>query len=412
MGQAVPDRRSVALGVWLRVGSRDEEPGFEGMVHFIEHMVFKGTRTRSAPEIAASLERGGGSLEAFTTKDTTCFYARVLEDQIDLAVDVIGDLVSNPLFASADLDVERKVVVEELRNVEDSPEEHIGDLAQFHLWPGDIMGASILGTRDSLDRFDAERVAEFHRREYRASRVVVSAAGAVDGDRLEELCRQHLDLSAEPPVDRRRTPDPSLSTLAVHSCDLSQLHLILMTAAPPINDPRRKAVQLLAEIYGGGMSSRLFQSIRERDGLAYAVQAYTEHFEDVGMFGTSLAVSPERGKEALARTVEEMQRLSRDGLRDGELEGAKAQVRGSLIMGMESLTGRMNRLAHIEFRRGAYKPIEQTIAEFEAVTESDVVAAAREVLGPERQSLVAMGPVRAEEMQFKTFSRVLAVEGD
>jgi len=410
VGERVPGRRSAAVGIWLRVGSRDEEPGHEGLAHFIEHMVFKGTQSRTGQDIAASLERVGGSLEAYTTKDTTCFYARVLEDDLDLAVEILGDLVSHPRFAPADVEVERGVVLEELRNVEDTPEDLIGDLAQRHLWPDDVMGASILGSRDSLAALDADRVAGFHRREYRRPRLVVSATGAVEADRLARLLDRHLDLPAGEPDPRRTTPRAALSTLALYPTDLSQLYLVLATEAPSETDPRRQASQLLADILGGGMSSRLFQTIREESGLAYSVQAYTEHFDDVGMFGVSLAVSPRRGAEAVSRTLEEMTRIVREGLRPEELEGAKAQVRGSLVMGLESLSNRMSHLARNELRIGGQETLEETLAGYQAVTETEVLEAAERLLDPERQSLVAVGPASRNTLAYRTFETVLEVE--
>jgi predicted Zn-dependent peptidase len=396
--------------VWLGVGSRDEEPGREGFAHFIEHMVFKGTRRRNGKEIASSLERAGGSLEAFTTKEHTCFYARVLEEDLELAVDVLADLVSRPLFGPEDVAMERNVVLEELRTVEDTPEDLIGDLSHYHLWPGDIMGASILGTRDSLERLDTDGIRDFHAREYRTPRLVVSAAGAVDADRLASLLARHLELPDGAGSDRRRPPQAAQSTMAVYPYELSQVHLHLAAAAPSERDPRRRAVQLLTDIFGGGMSSRLFQSIREEEGLAYSVQAYTEHFEDAGIVSTTLAVSPAKTEQALDRTLEEMQRFRREGLRRGELDGAKAQVRGSLIMGMESLTHRMSHWARGEFRTGDPEPVERTLAEYDAVTEDEVLAAADESLDPGRQNLVALGPLRPDQPERTDFKRVAGLE--
>ncbi len=407
VGESVPGRRSLALGVWLRVGSRDEDRGREGAAHFIEHLVFKGTRRRSAGEIAASLERVGGGLEAFTTKETTCFYARVLAEDVELAADVVADLIAAPRFDPRDVELERNVVLEELRSVEDNPEDLIGDLAFTHLWPGHILGASILGTPDSLASLDAATVSAFHAREYRAPRVVVSAAGAVDPDRLEALVRRHVTLPNGAPEPRRAPPEAAPSTLALHDADHSQLNLILMTPSCSDRDPHRRAVHLLTELFGGGMSSRLFQTIREEAGLAYSVYAYSEHFEDTGLFGISLGVSPQRGKEALARTLEEMETLRRDGLRPGELEAAKAQVRGSVIMAQESLTHRMSRLARAEIRTGGEEPVERVLAEYEAVTAEEVEAAARELLDPDAQSLVALGPVSRSGLEFKRFGRVV-----
>lgn len=408
VGEKVPGRRSLALGVWLDVGSRDEHPGTEGAAHFIEHMVFKATENRSGPEIASSLEGVGGSLEAFTTKENTCFYARVLEDHLELAVDVLADLVCRPRFHAEDVEVEKRVILEEIRSVEDTPEELIGDLAQFHLWPGHIMGASILGTRESLAGIGAPEIEAFYKGQYRAPRVVISAAGSVDPDRLETLVRKQFVLPPENgTAGGRKPPMASLSTLALYPDDLSQTYLQLTAPAPSENDPARRPVQLMTEILGGGMSSRLFQTVRETDGLAYSVQSYTEHFEDAGVFSTALAVSPRRAREALERTVMEMRKLGSGGLQPGELDRAKAQVRGSLIMGLESLTNRMSHLARNEFRFRGYQPVEQVIAEFDAVTEDQVVRAAVGTLAPEGMSLVAAGPVSRKDLDALPFRTVV-----
>jgi predicted Zn-dependent peptidase len=409
VGERVPGRRSAAVGIWFRVGARDEEPGREGVAHFIEHLAFKGTERRSGPEIAASLERGGGSLEAFTTKETTCFYARVLEEEIALAVDVLSDLVSRPRFDGEDLERERQVVLEELRNVEDNPEDLIGELATRHLWPQDIMGASILGTPESLGALTAGEVAAFHRGHYGAKRTVVSAVGAVDPDRLQDLFSRHLELpQGETP--RRRPPRARETYLALHDSELSQLHLSLTTAAPPEGDPRRRPVQLLTEILGGGMSSRLFQAIREDAGLAYSVGSGTEHFEDTGYLTTWLSVSPDRGREALERTFTEMETLRREGITEDELRGAKAQVRGSLVMGLESLTSRMSYHARSAFRTGGPEAPEEELAAFLAVEREEVMGAAEPGLDPDRQNVVALGPVANGSLNVRNFKRVARFE--
>lgn len=409
VGQRVPGRRSVALGVWIQVGSRDEERGAEGTAHFIEHLVFKGTAGRGAREIAETLERVGGSLDAFTTKDVTCFYARVLEEHLDLAADVLGDLVSRPRFDPHDVELERGVVLEELRTALDVPEDLIGELAQRYLWPEDTLGASILGTKESLAGLTPASVTGFHRREYRAPHTVVCAAGAVDPDRVESLVRRHLTLPAGLDPDGRQPPRASRGTMALHAADLSQLHLALITEAPGEEDPTRRAAQLLADILGGGMSSRLFQTVREEDGLAYSIQAYTEHFEDTGLLGISLAAAPDRAEAALTRTVEELERLRTEGLEPGELEGAKAQVRGSFVMGLESLTSRMSHLARGEFRHGGHQSVEDVLREFEEVTEEDIRAAAARLLDPAVFNLIALGPAHRDRLAFRTFERVLEV---
>lgn len=322
VGERVPGRRSLAVGIRLAAGSRDERPGEEGAAHFVEHLVFKGTRRRSAPEIASCLERVGGSLDAFTTKETTCFYSRVLEGDVELAVDVLADLVSRPCFAPADVERERKVVLEELRSLDDNPEDLIGDLAMTYLWPGHIMGVSILGTEASLAGLDSKRIGAFHRRLYRGGRIVVSAVGAVDPDRLAASFARAMDLPVGGDSLTRRPPKPAGPEIVLHRRDASQLHLNLVVPAPAEPDPRRYAVQLLAEMMGGGMSSRLFQAIREQAGLAYSVYSYSEHFSDCGIYGSGLAVSPARVAEALEKAYAEMRRFIREGPRPGELDAA------------------------------------------------------------------------------------------
>jgi predicted Zn-dependent peptidase len=410
VGQHVPGRRSVALGVWLKVGSRDEEPALAGMAHFIEHMVFKGTLSRTARDIAESVERVGGSLDAFTTKDMTCYYARVLEEHVELAAEVLGDLVCRPRFDPHDIELERQVVLEELRTAEDAPEELIGELAQAHLWLDDPLGTNILGTPESLARVTVHSASAFHARHYRSSGVVVSAAGAIDPDRLEDVFLRHLHLPPEKSAPPRSVPRASRGTLIVHPADLSQLHLALITEAPGEEDPSRRAAQLLADILGGGMSSRLFQAVRELEGLAYAVQAYTEHYEDVGLFAITLAVTPERALEALARTRNEVELLRHEGLRPGELEGAQAQVRGSFIMGLESLTNRMSHLARGEYRKAGRESVDKVLREFDAVTEDDVREAAQTILDPAALNLVALGPATREQLAVSDFARVVEVK--
>jgi len=391
VGERVSGRSSIAFGFQFSSGSRDESPGLEGAAHFLEHMVFKGTARRGAREIAASLERVGGSLDAFTGKETTCFYARCLAEDLELAADVLTDLVSGPRLDADDVERERSVVVEEQRGVLDAPEDLVGDLAMESLWPGHPMGNPILGTEASLARVNAVALGGFHRVAYAARRLVVSVTGSVDPDRVEAVLTPRLTLPGGGNRDRK-PPAERDSELLLLRRDAAQTHLVLHTGAPAYGDPARLAVQLLAEILGGGMSSRLFQSIREDLGLAYSVAAFSDHFEDCGQFGIALAVNPERAAEALARTHTEIERLLRDGLEPGELAAGVAQIRGSLIMGEESLTNRMFRLAMAEARGRGMETVADRVAAYEAVTEADVLEAARRLFAPGRGSLTAVGP--------------------
>jgi predicted Zn-dependent peptidase len=400
VGERVPARRSVALGIWIGAGSRDEDAGREGAAHFVEHLVFKGTRRRSAREIATAIERVGGSLEAFTTKENTCFYARVLREHAGLAWDVLSDLITAPQFAEEEIERERQVVLEELRSLEDAPEDLVGDLAMARLWPGHIMGASILGTEASLSRLDAETVRGFHRRAFRLPRIVVSLVGAVEPEDLLEAVERDLaplagSDSGAGELPPRTAPPTGPPGLTVYPRETTQTHVSLFVDAPARDHPDRRPAELLAEILGGGMSSRLFQSIREDLGLAYSVYGYSEHFADCGTFGTSFSVTAENAAAAVDRACLEYARFLEDGPARGELDAAKAQARGEMIMGSESLTERMLRLADIEERVREYESMETRLARYDAVTEEDLMRVAAELLDPGRQRLIALGSVEA-----------------
>ncbi|NNF05204.1 MAG: insulinase family protein, partial [Candidatus Eisenbacteria bacterium] len=345
-------------------------------------------------------------LDAYTTKESTCFYARVLEEHTELALDVLTDLLTQPLFREEDVTKERSVILEEIKSLEDNPEELVGDLAMTHLWPKQIMGDSILGTEDSLGNLDAAAVRDFHQTRYGRPRVVVGATGAVDDKIMRDWLHANFGLDHEVPPQLRELPHSRSGTMACYTRDISQLHLNLFTDAPALDDPRRPAVQLLAEVLGGGMSSRLFQRIRERSGLAYSVYSYSEHFSDSGMFGVGMAVSPEKGQEALEMVYAELEELQKNGLRNGELDAVKAQARGSLIMGEESLTNRMLRMAHSEYRLKEFESLSDKVDRYLQVTEDDVMEVAKALLPQEKLGLVALGPVTSNDLQFDHWTTV------
>jgi predicted Zn-dependent peptidase len=322
---------------------------------------------------------------------------------------VLLDLVARPILDPQDVERERSVVIEEQRGVQDAPEDLIGDLAMESLWPDHPMGNSILGTETSLSRVSAGGLSEFHRGHYTADRLVIGASGAVDPDRLQAAIGSRFSLP-EGPKGARSAPAPRMSRLLVHAREAAQTHLVLFTDAPAYDAPDRSAAQLLAEVLGGGMSSRLFQSIREEAGIAYSVYAYSDHFEDCGLFGVGLAVNPDRAREALERTATEIDRLLRDGLDPGELDAAKAQIRGGLIMGDESLTSRMFRIARAEHRGRGMETVEDRIAGYETITDTDVVELARTLFAPGRRSLVAVGPSRPRDLNAPDYAECDVVE--
>lgn len=405
--ETVPDARSLAIGVWLNVGSRDERAEEDGMAHFIEHITFKGTPTRSAFEIARSLEAVGGSLDAFTGRELTCYYARVLSEHLPLAVDVIADLISNPLFQPDHIEREKSVIIEEIHGLEDAPEDLVHDLLAAQLWKGHPLAGSILGSEESVKSFTPDLVQGFYHRTYRSPSVLIAVAGGFDPDEVRRLLEARLRLTPEPHAAVRIAPVAVPAALVNFKRDVSQEYLCLATLTPAFSDPRRYALQILGTVLGGGMSSRLFQSIREEAGLAYSVYTYTDFCHDTGILCSTLAVSPESARGALELTLSEMERVRREGFTEAELAAAKAQVRGGVLMGLESLSTRMNRLARSFVYHGRFQPVDELLESFDRLTVADVMEQTSEFLRHDRQTLVAYGPAETAGLGVLPWTEVL-----
>ncbi|HEX7879816.1 MAG TPA: pitrilysin family protein [Candidatus Eisenbacteria bacterium] len=398
VSEHVPWARSLALGFWFRAGSRDESLVEDGMAHFVEHLAFKGTTKRDALEIARSLEAVGGSLDAFTGRELTCYYSRVLSESLPLAIDVLTDLIGRPTFLEDHVEREKSVVIEEIRGLEDSPEELIHGLVAARMWRGHPLAGSILGTETSVGAFNAAGVRDYWDRLYRGPSLIVSLAGGFDIDEVRSLLTESLALSSGTPVQDRRPPAVMPPALVNWKRDVSQEYLCLAAPTPGFGDQRRYALQILSTVLGGGMSSRLFQRIREDAGLAYTVYSYSDFCQDTGMFGAFLGVSPEKAGAALEMTFDEMRKLRRDGFTRDELDSARAQVRGGVLMGLESLSTRMNRLARSLFYHGRYQTVEELLAIFDQLTVADVIEQTADFLDPERWTLVAYGPAATKTL--------------
>jgi predicted Zn-dependent peptidase len=390
--EAMEGRKSVSLGVWLKYGSRDEPLPHLGITHFIEHMMFKGTERRDARAIAQSIESLGGHLDAFTTREQVCYYARSLSDNLSDVVDVLADIVCRSRMSESDVAREKGVVREEILACEDDPEEKIGDLLAERMWDGHSLGRPILGTERTVEGLDPGNLKTYFRHRYRPDGLVVVAAGGLQHEALAQLIERHFALeSAEPlPLDG---PPPEFAPSVFHlERDLQQLHLSLGARSVPDGNPHRYPLIVLNVLLGGGMSSRLFQSVREEAGLAYSVYSVQDFFRDCGMLSIHMGVSPERGREALARTRDELRKLVAEGPGEEEVEAAKSQIRGSVLMEHESVSSRMVHLAHEEIYRGTYTPPEELVRRVLAVTREQVAEMARTYLPPERFALVALGP--------------------
>jgi len=391
--EAVPGVRSAAFGVWVGVGSRDETPSENGASHFLEHLLFKGTAKRDALEIASVMDAVGGELNAFTAKEYTCYYARVLDTDLPLAVDVVADLVTGALVASEDVASERGVILEEISMHDDDPGDVVHDAFAEALYGGHPLGRAVTGSVDDIEMLTAESIAGYYHRCYTAPAMVVSVAGNVDHDCVLRLVSSAFPAAgtANPAPLRPWAPPPALSGAVVEDRPTEQAHLVLGTHGLARGDERRWALAVLNNALGGGMSSRLFQEVREKRGLAYSVYSYVSHHHDAGMFGIYAGCAPGKVDEVLDLCREELFSAADKGISDDEITRAKGQLRGSLVLGLEDTGAQMSRIGKAELVHGEVLAIEEILARIDAVTPDDVRAVAHDVLGGPR-SLGIIGP--------------------
>jgi len=394
--QRMPHRASIALGVWLRAGARDEPAENAGATHFLEHMLFKGTARRNAYDISASLESLGGHLDAFTAREHVCYSARALEENLPDALDVLSDVVGHSTLPDDELEREKEVVREEIFSYEDSPEEKVHDLLSETLWGGDPLGRPILGTEDSVAAFKGDELRDFYRRRYHPGNLVVALAGSFEPAWAEEAIGAAFNAPNGEAIAHALTAGAAPAHAAYTARDVTQLHLALARPALPHDAPERYKLAVLATIVGGGMSSRLFQTLREKKALAYSVYASTESYRDTGMVSIALGVKPSRGVEALAELRTELARFIADGPTDEEINSGKAQLRGSLLLGEESVSNHMYHLALDELAYGRYIPLATHLDEVARVTREDLVELARRFFTPEGWTVAAVGPAANE----------------
>ncbi|OGF16980.1 MAG: hypothetical protein A2W00_11125 [Candidatus Eisenbacteria bacterium RBG_16_71_46] len=391
--ERMPDRHSVCLGAWVRSGSRDEPRELLGISHFIEHMMFKGTERRDARAIAESLESLGGHLDAFTAREQVCYYARALAEHLPEVVEVISDITCRSRFSPGEVEREKSVVREEIFSCEDNPEDKIGELLSEQVWGGHALGLPILGTVATVDGLGSETLREYFRSRYRPDHLLVAASGAIEHEGVAALVERHFT-----PPDGSSLPlsggPPPYAPSVRHQVrgDLQQLYLALGTRGAPYPTAERYALVVLNILLGGGMSSRLFQSVREEAGLAYSVYSAADFHRDAGMLSIQLGVSPERGREALLRVRRELVALCEQGPTREEVDAARSQLRGSLLMGHESVSNRMYHLAHEEIYRTGYTSPEEQVERVLAVTYDEVAGLARRFLDPGGFAMAALGP--------------------
>jgi len=391
--------RSATLGFFFRAGSRNEPDELNGITHFIEHAVFKGSTTRSAMQIAVEQDRLGGNLDAFTTHEETGFVIKVIDDQIGHAFDLLADMLTSPRFDDADCVNEQRVIIEEIKMNEDSPEELLGDIFQREFFPGHPMGLAITGTSETVRTFGHEWVSAYHRSAFTPPNLIITAAGNVDHNDVVERVRGLKFDSGDPFVSGTLTPPVPASPIWIEQRDdLEQAHVLIAVPLVSARDPRRYAADLLVNILGGGTSSRLWQKVREERGLAYSVGASSAMYLDTGFMMVSAATSPEQTGELLDIVVEELGAVARGALVREELDLMKDQTRASILLGLEDSAGRAGSLAQCEMVHGRQVPVEESLANLAAVTVEDVQAVASEFFRTENLAFVALGDLDGLEV--------------
>lgn len=392
----MPGLRSVTVGIWVRRGSRHETPPLNGICHFIEHTVFKGTGRRSALDIAIESDRLGGHLDAFTAHELTGFTMKVTDAALPQAFDLLADMLAHPRFEAEDLQREQKVIIEEMKMVEDTPDEYLGELFNAAYFPDQPLGRPIEGTASTVSTFDRERTIAYHAQEFNPRNLVIAAAGNVEHAKLVEMAAQTFATAAQPepptaPESVESVPHTATPILIERKKELEQAHLIIAAPWPSARHADRFAASLLASVIGGGTSSRLWQSVREERGLAYSVGAGASSLSDVGVFTIYAGTSPEQLDEVLDLSLAELRRVVRESVSVDELTLVKDQAVSSILLGLESSSVRAGSLARQEIIHGRRITPDEIISRLEAVTVEDLARVAREYFTPDALALGALG---------------------
>jgi predicted Zn-dependent peptidase len=390
--ETMPHVRSVSAGIWIRSGSRSETPELNGISHFIEHMLFKGTSRRTAEDIAREVDSVGGMVDAFTAKEMTCFNTRVLDEHLEAVFDVLADMVLDPKFPADEIERERSVILEEIRMVEDNPEDLVHEMFSKNLWGHHPLGRPILGTSDTVGGFDRGAINSTFRRCYAPNNIVVTAAGNISHQRMLDLVAPRFG-NGKPSANGHADASPApLAELASRSKrELEQVHICIGVPACSMTDSRRYAVSVLNNLLGSGMSSRLFQNIREKQGLAYAIFSETSHYRDAGMLSIYAGTSLETAERLITSVTQELQNLKENRVSDEDLRRCKANLKGSSLLSLESTGSRMSDLARQFLYFGSYTSPENRIAAMEGVTSEQIQTLANEMFQSSRAAAAILG---------------------
>lgn len=402
VAERIPHVKSISLGIWVQAGSRDEEERVTGVSHFAEHMFFKGTRRRSAARIAQEVDGLGGELNAFTTRENTTFYINVLDEHLEKAINILGDIFYHSVFSEGEIERERQVILQELRMVEDDPEDLIHDLHIQNIWKGNTLGRPILGNVRSISEISRRDILSHLKHYYRPERIVIAVAGNFSPRVLMARIKQVFGKSKTKPlaVNSRHNPEISQRVL-IKKKPLKQVHLCLGLKGLPLDHEDRYALYALSALLGGSMSSRLFQEIREKRGLVYSIYSHFSGFQGSGLFTIYAATSQKEVEQVLSLTLRELERVRKKGISRGEFNRAIIQLKASIMLGLESTGGRMSRLAKNEIYFNRFFTVRQTLSQIEKVKKSQVQRLARELLHPKEHTLTLLGPMRSLPRKFQ-----------
>ena len=384
--------RSVAMGVWIKSGSRCEPAEINGISHFVEHMLFKGTRSRSAQAIAREMDSIGGNLDAFTGKETICFNVKSLADHVPIALDILSDLVLNPVFAASDIERERGVILEEIKIDEDNPDVLVHELFTQSFWKDHPLGWPILGTTHTVARLDQDKLFNYHNDRFHAGNMIFSAAGNLDHDKFaESIAARFSNFTSGTPLNELAAPEASARIVLRNKKSLEQVQICLGVPAPPITDENRYATLILNTVLGGGMSSRLFQTIREERGLAYSIYSDLSPYRDTGTLCVYAGTSSANALQVVDLILAEFARLKQEPLSEEELTRAKDQVRGNILLGLESSNARMANLARQEMYFKHFYSVDEVIARIDLVQAAQVQAMAQRLFVPGHIAVTLLG---------------------
>ncbi len=400
--ESMPHLRSVSMGAWIGSGARDEAAEVNGISHFVEHMVFKGTTSRSAQQIAREVDTIGGNLDAFTGKETICFNIKVLDENVPPALEVLADLVLHPTFTPEDLTREKGVILEEIKMDEDNPDYLVNEVWTQNFWKGDALGRPILGTAKTVSSFDQQALFDFYAGQFTPRNIVFSAAGNLEHDSFVEQAEREfrsLAMSGDAVLPKTAAPRATPHITLKRKKSLEQVQFCLGMPAPPVNDPRRYIVYLLNTMLGGGMSSRLFQTIREDQGLAYSIFSELSPFRDTGSLCIFAGTSVDKTQKVLQLTLNELRRLKEEAVSEVELKRAKDQLKSNMVIGLESSGSRMSNLARQQMYFGRFFGVDEIMEEIDLVTAGDVQNLARELFQPETMALTLLGNLGSMKLE-------------